>query len=226
MADANMSHTVLLRDQAHQQLKKDIIRGKFRPGTLLNEIELATRLHIGKTPVREALGRLVTEGYVEAMPRVGYSVTEPSIDSAIELFDYRDMLESQIVERASRFATRPELTLIEQAASSPMILHGHATYWEVLQQNRQFHMLVAQAARNQYMLAAIERSYDQVDRLLCRRFPMEADSNSMTDDHMLLAQALSSRDGRAAVRAARAAMGRTRERVLQTFSGTERALNA
>ena len=69
MNDANVGPVrVLLKDQAYEELKKLIMNEVFSPGTFLSERQLAARLDMSKTPIRSALERLESEGFVAVSP--------------------------------------------------------------------------------------------------------------------------------------------------------------
>ena len=82
-----------LAKRAYDELKAAILGGKLAPGSSLAEVELATALGISRTPVREALGRLRTNGLVEALPSGGNVVRSLSASEVRELFLVRDALE-------------------------------------------------------------------------------------------------------------------------------------
>src|SRR5690242_1434669 len=79
-------------EQAYQSIKGRILELHMAPGAPFKEGELATRLGLGKTPVREALARLRREGLVEVAPRSGYRVSPVTLRRARELFGLRTVL--------------------------------------------------------------------------------------------------------------------------------------
>ena len=89
---------VLLKDQAYENLKNLILEEVFAPGTFLSERQLAARLDMSKTPIRSALERLETEGYVAVSPQQGIVVRESSLREIVDLFDIRIALEVFVVQ--------------------------------------------------------------------------------------------------------------------------------
>ncbi len=81
------SESVKLR--AYRLLKADIVRGVFDMGEKLNENQLARRYEVGKTPIREALGMLQQEGFVQAVPRVGYLTSQLTVRDVDDIFELR-----------------------------------------------------------------------------------------------------------------------------------------
>lgn len=79
-------------------LRKRILTGEFRPGERINESELATKLGISRSPVREAFRVLESEGLISTLPRKGSFITEISPEDVDELFDLREILECHAVD--------------------------------------------------------------------------------------------------------------------------------
>ena len=89
----------LLQDRAYEEIKKLIQDGTYPSGTFLSERELADRLGMSKTPVKNALVRLDIEGFLSVSPQQGIVVREPSVHEIVDLFDIRTALETFVVRR-------------------------------------------------------------------------------------------------------------------------------
>src|SRR5690606_29537535 len=88
-------------DRAYTALREEIVSGLLPPGALLGEVEQSGRLGISRTPLREALARLVADGLAEPAPGRGLVVTAVSLEEAEPLFDLRIALESLAARRAA-----------------------------------------------------------------------------------------------------------------------------
>lgn len=82
-----------LTDEVEGALRGMIVDGQIAPGERLNEVHLAERLGVSRTPLREALNRLVAEGAVEARPRLGYFVKPLSCEELDQIYDIRPILD-------------------------------------------------------------------------------------------------------------------------------------
>ena len=87
-------------ERAYKAILEGIFDGSYPAGQKLGEVELAERLSISRTPVREALKRLSSEGLIEALPNRGSRVRSWSVDQFVEIFELRALLEG----RAANFA--------------------------------------------------------------------------------------------------------------------------
>ena len=92
-------------ERAYQALSAEILDWSLPPGAGLGEVEQAERLGISRTPLREALSRLVADGLAEQAPGRGIVVADVSLEQADQLFDLRIALESLLARRAAQRAT-------------------------------------------------------------------------------------------------------------------------
>ena len=104
-----------LVDDATQALRDAILRGDFPQGERLRQVELADRLGISRTPVREALGRLAHEGLVDLLPRGGVRVTRLDVDEVVELYDLREMLDGLAARLAASRAEAGTIPRLERS---------------------------------------------------------------------------------------------------------------
>ena len=93
-------------DRAYRALREEIIDGALAPGAVLGEVEQSARLGLSRTPLREALGRLVADGLAEQSPRRGIVVTAVSLSEASALFELRTALEVLATRRAAENVAR------------------------------------------------------------------------------------------------------------------------
>jgi DNA-binding GntR family transcriptional regulator len=93
-----------------------ILRGDFPAGARLGEVELAERLGVSRTPVREALGRLAAEGLIEIVPNRGARVTSWTVAELEGVFDLRTALEPRLTALAVPQATDTDTTALDELA--------------------------------------------------------------------------------------------------------------
>lgn len=89
----------LLKERAYEELRSLITTGELAPGTFLSERGLAARFGMSKTPVRSAIERLASEGFVSVSPQQGIVVRELSLRSVVDHFDIRIALETFVMRR-------------------------------------------------------------------------------------------------------------------------------
>lgn len=96
------------------EMRRRIIKGDIEPGAPLSELALTEEFGVSRTPVREALKQLQTEGLVEIRPRVGTFVTTPSRREIMELFEMKELLEGAAARLLARRGRVAEIDLLER----------------------------------------------------------------------------------------------------------------
>ncbi|MFC4787157.1 GntR family transcriptional regulator [Nocardioides sp. MAHUQ-72] len=96
------------------EMRRRIIAGEIEPGVNLSELALADEFGVSRTPVREALKQLQTEGLVEIRPRVGTFVTSPSRREITELFEMKELLEGAAARLLAQRGRVPEIDQLEE----------------------------------------------------------------------------------------------------------------
>ncbi|MGP9537537.1 GntR family transcriptional regulator [Brachybacterium sp. AOP43-C2-M15] len=95
-------------ERAYSTLREEIVDGTLEPGTLLGEVEQSARLGLSRTPLREALARLVADGLADSSTGRGVVVSAVSLADAPQLFDLRIALETLAARRAAERTTSAE----------------------------------------------------------------------------------------------------------------------
>lgn len=137
---------------AYRRLLEDIRDGGLAPGMRLRETELAERLGISRTPVREAIRQLEADGLVVHLPRQGASIRTLDHAEVVELYEMRAVLEGTAARLAARAASSIELA--ELAALNNELAAAPAGP-QARELNRQFHRTLFDAARNRFLLKSI-----------------------------------------------------------------------
>jgi len=143
--------TLSLTDRVTEILRNKILDLSLTPGTQLDEKMLQSQFDFGRTPMREALGRLVSEGLVEARASRGLRVTPFSLVNTLELVDAYILCERMVSYnlRMSDDGLVDDLLEIDQAYLKSSL---NAELLEITQQNALFHARLALATRNKYII--------------------------------------------------------------------------
>jgi DNA-binding GntR family transcriptional regulator len=135
-----------------------ILHGQLPPGARLGEVELAERLGVSRTPVREALSRLAAEGLVEIVPNRGARVSSWTVAELEEVFELRAALEPRLTALAVPRATAADVAELERLARD-MAREGapgpHRDLDALVPLNRTFHGLLVEIAGRPATAAAL-----------------------------------------------------------------------
>lgn len=193
-----------LADQAYAKIKKRIFDFDLMPGDRLSESELAQQASVSRTPLRQALQRLQHEGFVEAMPKVGWLIPPLSFEKFDELYDFRVLIEC--------FAVR-ELCAAAQERSE---LQKLAKLWQVPVKERlddalqvgaldeAFHQQIVESTGNREMLRTYREITERM-RIIRRLDFIKPDRVSTTyEEHAKILSAIQKRRADEAQRLLRA----------------------
>lgn len=186
---------------AYDRLVLEIRAGALTPGDRLVETELATRLGLSRTPIREAIRQLESDGLVTHMPRAGATVRKLDYTEITELYEMRAVLEGTAAHFAARAASDVELA--ELAAINDE-MRAAKTHGQLYDANRQFHAVLLNAARNRFLVKSVEAV--QKNLLILGPSTMEEGSRAheAIAEHSTLLDHLRNRDSAEAERCMRA----------------------
>lgn len=148
-----------LSERAYERLKEEIIRGNLAPGEKLDIYDIAEKLQISRTPVKEAINRLAHQGLVTIRSRKATFVSAIEAETIRELFDIRLMIELWGAERAWRRPDSLDLKRLETILTecdSLFVRKKSFDYERFNQADMEFHRRLVQAARNARLLRTYE----------------------------------------------------------------------
>ncbi|MEM9048850.1 MAG: GntR family transcriptional regulator [Pseudomonadota bacterium] len=183
-------------ETAYRDLRRDILTGGLAAGTRLTEATLAEMLGISRTPVREALKRLVLEGFVEREAGQGARVAPLLADEIEQIFRIRVMLESYAAHRAARFATDQEIAALRKLADEMSACTPPSTdedFRRLSIANEAFHKGVMRAARSQRLGAMLSIAVDVAIVLRTYRMYSERDLVRSAAHHHEIVDAIAAR---------------------------------
>ena len=128
-----------IRDIVYDLLRKGILEGNIEPGEHIVESDYAKLFKTSRTPIREALRKLETEGFVEYIPRKGVIVKGFSLNDIVEIFEIRKSLESLSMEYTVRNITDKEIEVLKQIVESMEIADSNNDFEGLVHICERFH---------------------------------------------------------------------------------------
>ena len=215
-ADEETGGRPLQGQGAYARLLDDIRSGVLMPGARLTETEIAERLNVSRTPVREAIRRLEADGLVAHMPRAGAVVRRLDHSEIMELYEMRTVLEGTAARLAARAASEVEID--ELAAIDAEMAAAEGDGAALFELNTQFHRTLIRAARNRFLVRSVEAVHTTLLILGPSTLARPDRARAAVAEHEAVVAALRRRDGKAAEKRMRAHMEaaqRTRLRMLR-----------
>jgi DNA-binding GntR family transcriptional regulator len=193
-----------LRDLAYDAIKHHIITCAFKPGEYLNEAAVCTLLHLGRTPVHQAVDRLRLEGMVEVLPRKGMIVKPVSLHDVLEIIEVRLVNESYCVRLAAERADRGELDAMAGVLTRARKATRARNIEEMMTLDREFHVCIARAAKNTLLSDFLRRLHERSLRFWFISLTDPEHHTAVRDEHEAVLAALQKRspdEAEAAMRA-------------------------
>ncbi len=187
---------------AYDTLITEIRTGALKPGDRLTETDLAARLGISRTPVREAIRALEADGLVDHQPRAGARIRRLDYAEVTELYEMRAVLEGTAARFAARAAYDSELVELEAITEDMAATPDDPE--KLYHANRHFHSVLLNAARNRFLIRAVE-AVQKTLLILGRSTMEEVDrAEGAIAEHRRIIETLRAHDGDAAEAAMRA----------------------
>jgi GntR family transcriptional regulator, rspAB operon transcriptional repressor len=154
-----------LREVAYDAIKQKIISCELRPGEVLNEAALSAALDIGRTPVHQAIDRLVTDGLIDVMPRKGIMVKPVTLDEILNIIEARLVNESYCARRAAAHADASDVARLLANLEATWVAAKERAIDKMMLLDRQFHGYLSGISRNDILVDILGNLHDRSARL-------------------------------------------------------------
>lgn len=168
-----MPKSTTKKEKAYQEIKKAIISGQLESAKNFSIAELSKTLGVGRTPVREALVVLESEGLIEPIPKFGYQVKSISVHDMQEIFHLRSVLEVEGVGLAAERITDDDIHLLEanNRLEQKLVIslqsdNSTHSYNDGYALNLEFHLIIARASGNNRLVEIVERLQNESELIL------------------------------------------------------------
>lgn len=180
----------------YARLVEAIEDGGLAPGTRLREAELAERYGVSRTPIREGLKRLESQGLAVHEPNRGMVVATLDHDQLNELYVIRIVLEGTVARLAAQHATKAEIEVMQEMVESD---RQNAVDAKALSaSNRAFHRRLTAASHNRFLVSQIEHMKQSLLLLGGTTFDDPVRRQAAIDEHAAIVEAVANRDPDAA----------------------------
>lgn len=206
-----------LRDAAYEAIKHRIITCAFKPGEYINEAYVSAMLGIGRTPVHQAIDRLMLEGMVDVIPRKGVIVKPVSLDEIMQIVEVRMLNECYGVRLAAERAEQDEIGHLTDVL-------GRAAQWidarksePLMLLDREFHGVLARASKNGILADNLAKLHDRSLRFWFISLNRPGHHASVQAQHEAILAAIRDRDPSGAEQAMRAHVEAFRENITRNI---------
>lgn len=205
-------------DDVYESLRAAILSKRLAPGERLSVPNLAARLGVSRSPVREAVQKLVQQGLATEEVHRGAIVAQFDSASLARLYELREVLEGLAARMACERATELEVAQLVEILAQHEDAVAHEDYRRHIELDRSFHAVVRRASRNEHLLDALERVQDKVAIAMLSAdvsWPRHA-----VAEHRAILAAIQERSPLQAQSLACAHIARLRRDIVEAFDGT------
>ncbi len=179
----SMNEYLPLRDVVFNTLRQAILRGELKPGERLMEIQLANKLGVSRTPIREAIRKLELEGLVLMIPRKGAEVAEITEKSLRDVLEVRRALEELAVELVCEKITEEQIQDLKDAAEEFKESLESGDITRIAEADVKFHDVIYMATDNQKLIQLLNNLREQMYRYRVEYLKRSDFHQQLIDEH-------------------------------------------
>lgn len=183
-----------LRDQAYETIKHLIVSCELKPGEAVTVTELAEALDMGRTPVIQAVDRLMIDGLVEVMPRKGVVVSPVSLDELVEITEVRLLNECRAIRWAAERVTDGQIIEMRRNLDALIKATAKRDMDQLISLDRDFHRMISASGGNSVMTDLLSNLHDRSIRFWSLSLNVPEHNKRVCDQHAEIIDALASHD--------------------------------
>lgn len=208
---------------AYERLRESILSGQMKPGEIYNEMALASEMGVSRTPVREALLELASQGFVTFLPRKGVMINYFTYQDALEFFEFRQVVEMAVVQKVTANAQTLDFRLAESEMKATRKAAVKNDRENFLKADRAFHIELARLAGNRRMTAVLNNLRDLISLLGLEALSKPERMQEVLEEHEAIFKAAKTGALEEARRAMEIHLDATQKAVLQQHHFTREA---
>jgi DNA-binding GntR family transcriptional regulator len=206
--------------RVYTRLREDILRLNLAPGEALDETRISQEFGLSRSPVREAMVRLASEGLIKTLPNKSTIVAPLNIAEFSSYIDALDLVQRITTRLAARLRTEAQLETIKARQADFCVAMNDRDPLAMIEHNHGFHVAVSDASQNRYLSEFNSRLLDEGRRYLRLYFRSFNDilPEEFSDEHYQIIDAIEARDEECAERLAHEHSMQVSDRFLRYLS--------
>lgn len=185
-----LDHYLPLRDIVFRNLRTAILRGDFQPGERLMENQLADKMGVSRTPIREAIRKLELEGLVVMVPRKGAEVANITEKDIRDVLEVRATLEGLAIKLACENMQTDDIRHLTQVNDEFIKAVKAKKADDVIERDIAFHDVIFEASGNEKLIQILNNLREQIYRYRTEYIYHIADHNQLVKEHLQIVEAL------------------------------------
>jgi DNA-binding GntR family transcriptional regulator len=183
-----------LADEAYNLIRSKIITLELKPGSLISEADLMSRLNFGRTPIREALRLLANEKLVVVYPRRGMFISSVNVESLSEISEVRSVLEIRAAELAALRSTKSDQVTTRALIKEIDGIANEPDMAKLIQLDQRIHHHVYECTHNEFLASTLDQYYAHALRIWFLALDRIEGLSQAIFEHRALLEAISNND--------------------------------
>ena len=213
--EVKMDEFLPLRDVVFNTLRQAILRGELKPGERLMEIQLANKLGVSRTPIREAIRKLEKEGLVTIEPRRGAYASQISTDDMVEILEVRQNMEGLAAFFAASRMKPEQMRELEDVSKKYNEAVSEGNMQDMITYDTRFHRIIVESCNNKILVQMIEQLQELVLRFRYIYYDNFRRAENMPEEHQVILEAIENGDAEAARQAADVHIDRLKDLIIR-----------
>lgn len=219
--ELNMNAYLPLRDVVFNTLREAILKGELKPGERLMELQLASKLGVSRTPIREAIRMLELEGLAVTIPRKGAEVAKMTEKDMEDVLQIRKALDALAVQLACDKITELQLRSLKLAMKNFEESTRSRDVKKVAQADVEFHDAIYKAADNPKLMNLLNNLREQMYRYRMEYLKDRQTHTELLKEHEEILKALEEKDEESAIRVTCRHVVRQKEHIIAILNQKE-----
>lgn len=178
-----------LKNHAYQILKERLINCIYEPGTILNEAQLAADLGLSRTPIREAINRLESDGFVKVLPKKGVYVSDIQLSDVLQIFQTRIEIEPVALKMAAPHLPVEELLQFQKTFTGEI-----ADIQNGFRLDTAMHLFIIEHCGNRYIIDMMHRLFDDNTKVVIASKQNQVQIHDARQEHLNIINTLLEKD--------------------------------
>jgi len=217
----NLNEYLPLRDVVFNTLREAILKGDFAPGERLMEKQLAEKMGVSRTPIREAIRKLELEGLVIMIPRKGAEVASITGKDISDVLEVRATLEALAVRLACKKMSEHDLNDLSAVNKEFKKAADEKDVKALIEKDVEFHDVIFHSSDNEKLIQIINNLREQIYRFRVEYIYKMNSYDSLVQEHDEIVKAIANRESKLAAKIALQHIENQERSVLEFFKANE-----
>lgn len=219
LSKVNLNDYKPLREIIFNTLREAIIIGELKPGERLMEIQLAEKMGVSRTPVREAIRKLELEGLVNMIPRKGAHVAELSVKNIMDVLEVRSSLDGLATSLAATRMRDEDLKDLKHVLSQFANYVEKGNLQGSIKKDVEFHDIIYSSSRNDKLIQIVNNLREQVQRFRVIYMKDFSSTKDIVKEHIEIIEAIESKDAELAKKVAEKHINNQERAIIKSLKG-------